>query len=160
MNGREVVVPNRLRLLPSASSCCGQEDRVIPCFRCGVCCSKYQVRLNLAEARRIADVLGVDWQELRDKYLDCRWPGTQSFLLRQESGACVFLRRESDERKTSCLIHPFRPSSCREWTPDLFRRECQAGLSKLWGLKVNASGQIEGSAEKFQDFYSFLDSLE
>ena len=33
----------------------------IPCFRCGVCCTRYQVCLSLVEARQIADELGFDW---------------------------------------------------------------------------------------------------
>ncbi len=63
----------------------------IPCFRCGVCCTRYQVRLSLVEARQIADELGFDWDEWLDRYVDQRWPGTDSFLLRHCNGACVFL---------------------------------------------------------------------
>ena len=44
----------------------------IPCFRCGVCCTKYQVRLSLVEARQIADELGFDWDEWLDRYVDQR----------------------------------------------------------------------------------------
>ena len=42
----------------------------IPCFRCGVCCTRYQVRLSLVEARQIADELGFDWDEWLDRYVD------------------------------------------------------------------------------------------
>jgi hypothetical protein len=35
----------------------------IPCFRCGVCCTRYQVRLSLVETKQIADELGFDWDD-------------------------------------------------------------------------------------------------
>ena len=131
----------------------------IPCFRCGVCCTRYQVRLSLIEARQIADELGFDWDEWLDRYVDQRWPGTDSFLLRHCNGACVFLERIEARKLTRCLIHSFKPSACREWTPSLYRRDCQEGLIKYWGLTVSPSGQFEGSQEKLREFYSFLESL-
>jgi len=102
----------------------------IPCFRCGVCCTRYQVRLSLVEARQIADELGFDWDEWLDRYVDQRWPGTDSFLLRHCNGACVFLERIEARNVTRCLIQSFKPSACREWTPSLYRRDCQEGLIK------------------------------
>jgi hypothetical protein len=30
---------------------------------------------------------------------------------------------------TRCRIHAFRPSSCMDWVPSLYRRECQKGLA-------------------------------
>ncbi len=102
----------------------------IPCFRCGVCCTRYQVRLSLVEARQIADDLGFDWDEWLDRYVDQRWPGTDSFLLRHCNGACVFLERIEARNVTRCLIQSFKPSACREWTPSLYRRDCQEGLIK------------------------------
>jgi hypothetical protein len=76
----------------------------IPCFRCGVCCTRYQVRLSLVEARQIADELGLDWDEWLDRYVDQRWPGTDSFLLRHCNGACVFLERIESRNVTRCLV--------------------------------------------------------
>ena len=102
----------------------------IPCFRCGVCCTRYQVRLSLVEARRIANELGLAWDEWLDLYVDQRWPGTDSFLLRHCNGACVFLERIEASNVTRCLIQSFKPYACREWTPSLYRWECQEGLVK------------------------------
>lgn len=132
----------------------------IPCFRCGVCCRRYQVRLSQVEARRIADELGLDWDTFSSKYLDCHWPGVESFLLRRSRGKCVFLRRESDGKLYRCLIYPCRPDSCREWSPGLSRPECQEGLTRYWGLKLAANGAIEGRKQRLQRFRAFLASLD
>jgi len=102
----------------------------IPCFRCGVCCTRYQVRLSLEEAQQIANELGLAWDEWLDLYVDQRWPGTDSFLLRHCNGACVFLERIEARNVTCCLIQSFKPSACREWTPSLYRQDCQEGLIK------------------------------
>lgn len=130
----------------------------IPCFRCGVCCTKYQVRLSLVEAWRVSDGLGLGWEEFLKGCVDMAWPGAESFVVRQRNGACVFLKYESGN-KTSCLIHPFKPSTCREWTPSLCRRECQAGLTKYWRLTVSPSEQLQGPDEKLRNFRSFLETL-
>ena len=131
----------------------------IPCFRCGVCCTRYQVRLSLVEARQIADELGFAWDEWLDRYVDQSWPGADSLLLRQYKGACIFLEHVEGSNMTRCLIQPFKPSSCREWKPSLYRRECREGLVKYWQLTVSRSGQLEGAKEKLRDFHSFIESL-
>lgn len=145
--------------VPGAKRRCKQRGPFLPCFRCGVCCTKYQVRLSLVEARRIADGLGVGWEEFLGRYVDRRWPGAESFLLRRRDGACVFLEGEEDSNKTSCLIHPFKPSACREWTSSLYRRECREGLAKRWELTVSPWGTFQGTEERIQRFQSFLESL-
>ena len=68
--------------------------------------------------------------------------------------------RDSRQVARSCLVHPFRPSSCRDWTPSLCFRDCQAGLTKHWGLSLSSSGRLQGPEEKLRDFHSFLESLE
>lgn len=132
---------------------------VIPCLRCGECCRKYQVRMDLAEGHRIADSLGLTWEEFRNSYADRRWPGEQSILLRQEPGGCPFLERCGEGTEARCSIHSFKPASCREWTANLDRPECQAGLAKRWGLIVNSRGELEGPDERIRDFRLYLDSL-
>ena len=132
----------------------------IPCFRCGVCCTRYQVRLSLVEARQIANELGLAWDEWLDLYVDQSWPGTNSLLLRRCKGGCVFLEHIKGSNMTRCIIQPFKPLSCREWRPSLYQRECQQGLAQCWGLTVNPLGQIEGSRQKLLDFYSFIESVE
>jgi hypothetical protein len=44
---------------------------------------------------------------------------------------------------THCRIHAFRPSSCINWVPSLYQRECRKGLANYWGLVVSPSGQLE-----------------
>ena len=131
----------------------------IPCFRCGVCCTRYQVRLSLVEARQIADELGLAWDEWIDLYIDQSWPGTNSLLLRRRKGGCVFLEHIKRSNMTHCIIEPFKPSSCRERKPSLYKRECQQGLTQCWGLTINPLGQIQGSRQKLLDFYSFIESV-
>jgi hypothetical protein len=129
------------------------------CFRCGVCCVEYQPRLDLAEAGRIAHEMGMSLDEFLNKYADKRWPGTQSFLLRKRRGACVFLKHMLDSKQSVCIIHPFRPSSCRKWVADWHQRECQEGLTKCWGLTVGPSGEIQGTTRRIKLFGLFLESL-
>lgn len=133
----------------------------VPCFHCGVCCSKYQVHLKLAEAQSIAHKLGVAWKEFVDKYTDPRWPAVDTFLLRNVGGACVFLRRPAGEHGgTACLIQAFKPAACREWTASLHQPECQEGLARDWGLAVSPSGRIEGPDTQARRFYLFLQACE
>jgi Fe-S-cluster containining protein len=86
------------------------------------------VRLELVEARRIADELGLSWEEFRDKYLDDRWPGAESCLLRHGDNGCIFLVMRNNDIRAECRIHSFRPSSCRDWTPGPHRPECREGM--------------------------------
>ncbi len=137
-----------------------KKEPSIPCFRCGICCSRYQVGMSPAEAQRIADELGISWEKFIEGYTDRRWPGTKSFLLCQSRGTCVFLKSDEGSNNTSCLIHPFRPSSCREWTASQYRPECQEGLYKYWGIKVNPGGKLQGTKVRMQRFQSFLRSLD
>jgi Fe-S-cluster containining protein len=130
------------------------------CFRCGVCCRRYQARLNITEAKRIADGLGISLDEFSNKYLDHRWPGKESFLLRHIRGACIFLKRSRNRKLHNCLIHSFRPSSCEEWTPGLHRRECQQGLTRYWGLGVNGEGELTGTKRRLLSFQAFLQLLD
>ncbi len=89
----------------------GQVEPLIACFRCGICCTEYQVNLSVAEGQRIADRLGLVWEEFLNRYVDKSWPGIKNFLLRKRNGACVFLERIEGSKVTRCRIHAFRPSS-------------------------------------------------
>jgi len=131
----------------------------IPCLRCGECCRRYQVRLDLAEAQRIAGQLGLTGEDFRDRYADPRWPGERSVLVRQENGCCPFLQRADENGDELCGIQSFKPLSCLEWTSGLDRRECQAGLGRRWGIVFDASGELSGTDERMRDFRSFLGSL-
>ncbi len=129
------------------------------CFRCGVCCVKYQAYLTLKEAKRIAREMGEPWELWRAKYTDPRWPGTESLLLIHQNGACIFLKHNDNGKMTACLIHPVRPAACKEWLAGWAQPECREGLLKNWELTVNRQGDIEGPAEKIRDFAAFIASL-
>ena len=115
----------------------GHEEGVasVPCFCCGICCTKYQVRLSLIEAGRINDRLGLLWDDFLRRYIDQYWPEAENFFLHRENGKCVFLGEVEDNHLRRCLIHPFKPSACKEWNPSFYRSECQEGLAKYWGLR-------------------------
>jgi len=136
-----------------------QKEKEATCFRCGMCCRKYQVRVDMVEARRISDDLGINWNEFKDKYLDCRWPGAESFLFRHNEGGCVFLEHKKGEPLSKCLIHAIRPSSCRDWIPDWHRTECREGLLVFWGLTVDSEGDFKGADEDVEHFRVFLQKL-
>jgi hypothetical protein len=138
---------------------CVKWDPFIPCLRCGVCCTKYQVQLDLIEARRICHGLGLSWYTFLGNYIEPHWTRADSFLLRQQDGVCVFLKRTNEPYRTTCLIHAWKPSACREWTPSLYRRECQEGLLRCWGLIVTPQGEIQGSDERIRHFQLFTELL-
>ena len=135
----------------------GRDEASIPCFRCGICCTRYDVRITWLEARRVADGLGLTWEEWLDGgYVEKRWDSHSSFLLRRYDGACVFLEYVPGRKMTRCTIHPFKPAACLEWNPSLKRRECLEGLAGNWGLRVSSSGHIEGPAQALRDFNTSL----
>ena len=148
-----------LNMLKDNDGASEQEETLIPCFRCGICCTRYQARLSLTEARRINEELEISWEEFVEGYTDLNWPGTESFLIRHSTGACIFLKHEEGSSVAICLIHPFRPSSCRDWNPSQYRPECQEGLNNYWGLKISPAGKFQGAQHKIQRFQSFLESL-
>lgn len=134
------------------------KDPHIECLCCGTCCSRHQPNLSLSEARRVADAMRLNWETFMERYTDPRWPATNSFLLRHENGACVFLVRDPATDRATCHIHTFKPISCLEWPASVFKRDCQAGL-KRWNLVVNEAGEIRGSAESMERFKASQQSL-
>ncbi len=130
----------------------------IPCFRCGVCCRKYQVRLTRSEIAPIARQLKISEAEFIRKYTDPRWPGEASFLIVHRKGSCAFLNEVTGNRTTICSIHPYRPKDCRDWYPDINKSECSQGLA-LWNLSLDTEGNIIGSEDEINTFYKYLDSL-
>ena len=135
-----------------------EELASMPCFCCGICCTKYQVRLSLIEARRINDRLGLLWDDFLSRYIDQYWPEAETFFLRRDNGKCVFLGDVEDGHMRRCLIHPVKPSACKEWNPSFYRSECQEGLAKHWGLTVSSSGKLKGPEQNLRDFNSFIES--
>lgn len=135
-------------------------DSYITCFRCGICCTKYQVNLSFTEARKIADKLEIEWDKFIKEYTDHRWPGTSTLLLKHKNGACIFLRKTQDGKDETCKIHSFKPLSCIDWTSGIFRKECQEGLSKYWDLTISIEGELKGQPKRLESFQTFLQSLE
>ena len=136
-----------------------QTETESTCFRCGVCCIKYQGIVTITEARQIADIFKISLETFHDRYVDEAWPDPENFLLAIYQGACVFLNQRQDSKVTSCQIHTIRPQVCQEWLPGWHRSECREGLSRCWGLTVSPSGKLQGSRQKIRDFNAFLESL-
>ena len=99
----------------------------IECFRCGICCTRYQPPLTQEEVETIARELGLSPRDFLSEYVQITLVG---YLLRRTETGCIFLKRE-DDNTANCSIHPFRPEACRNWVPSLSQRECQDGLKKL-----------------------------
>lgn len=107
------------------------------------------------EAVSICDTLGLEWEEFHERYLDKRWPGSSSFLVRHNEHGCVFLKRSPGEKAATCFIHNFKPSACVEWQPGLFKKECRDGLKRAWKLEVGEGGTIKGKSEALKSFNEF-----
>lgn len=111
-----------------------EENRVaapeIPCFRCGVCCVKWQPLLSPVEQRRLAQDIGVSLATFKRKYTRA-YPVRRGWrqLITADHGGCVFLAYQGD--RAACSIHPVRPAVCRDWTPSLEKKECLSGLQTL-----------------------------
>lgn len=136
-----------------------QESTPLPCFRCGMCCIKFDVLLDLAEAHRIADALDIDCEYFLEKYTNHAWPIVGSFLLRRINGVCVFLKQSQDGRKTRCLVHSAKPSSCQAWSSNPSRKECREGLAIAWDITISPFGSLQGPEASIKEFRSFLESL-
>jgi Fe-S-cluster containining protein len=135
---------------------CKLKKPEFPCFCCGICCSKFQPRLSLSEARILAHNLGISWERFLAEYIDPHWPGSRSYLLCQIDGACIFLRTGESKKPKLCLIHDFKPTCCAEWKQGINRSECLEGLKTDWDLTMDSSGKICGSQEKIQAFERFI----
>ncbi len=130
----------------------------MPCLRCGTCCSKFDVRVSMDEAHRITDRIGITWDEWMNSYINDRWPGTESFILRRHNGKCIFLKEKGEQ--SLCSIHSFKPSLCIEWNQGPQHKECQQGLQKRWGIVVDNSGTLNGTQQALHCYRAFLKSLE
>jgi len=111
------------------------EQVPIPCFRCGICCTRYQPPLSPEDMDNIASALGISRAKFISRYA-VKVPTKEGYLLRRTEKGCIFLAWDEDGR-AACTIHPSRPKACREWTPSLSKPECLEGLAKL-----KARGQI------------------
>lgn len=101
----------------------------IPCFRCGVCCERWQPLVTRQEAERIASYLGLPTQEFLERYARPYPLQEDTHILRNNGQACVFLRY--DDGLATCTIHEVRPQPCRDWQASLSRKECREGLQRM-----------------------------
>lgn len=89
-------------------------DRVrYECRRCGQCCDNGpNVGLTAFDILRISDFLGVDWKELRGRYIVAVIADMVAIptLRGKAGGKCVFLKLEEGP---SCSIYPARPMRCQ-----------------------------------------------
>lgn len=106
-------------------------EHAVPCFRCGMCCIRWQPLLGPAEIRRLAGELGITARTFKRRY-------TRPFPLRRgwhqlREGAvgCVFL--DVQDGIYGCTIHTIRPEVCRQWQAGLDHRECLEGLRRFPG---------------------------
>ena len=99
----------------------------VPCFRCGLCCTDYLVKLSGEDIALLARGLGTTRAALFRKHVKKTPVGP---VLRQSGRECVFLDRE-ETGATRCGVYAFRPEVCRNYLPSLLRHECQQGLRRL-----------------------------
>jgi Fe-S-cluster containining protein len=129
------------------------------CFRCGECCTRYQVLLDESEIEQVAAYLGISSERLKADYTDPRWPVPGKFLLRhRDNGGCIFLVHHG--REALCSVHVAKPKPCRDWQPSISRKECSQGLARVWGLAASASGELCGAEHDKQAFMEYLRSIE
>lgn len=140
---------------------CGEgrsEFAELPCFRCGICCAVYQVRISPAEARCIAASMDLDYWDWVGRYCDPRWSDPRSHLIHHNEKGCAFLDY-STAQESLCRIYQVRPYSCREWAASVFKPACQEGLKQRWGLSVDSDGRVKGTPDTKQRFERFLAQL-
>lgn len=91
------------------------------CRRCGNCCRERNIWVNLSQAKKIANQLGITRTEADDTiFRRCSGEKTEfdTFLstharkMRLIGDTCPFLDRIDDDH-TSCAIYSIRPSICR-----------------------------------------------
>ena len=128
------------------------------CFRCGECCTRYQVLLDEGEIEQVAGYLDISPGKLKTEYTDPRWPVPGKFLLRhRDKGGCIFLVRHGKE--ALCSIHVAKPKACRDWTPSFERKECGQGLARIWGLAANENGELCGAEHDIKAFREYIQSI-
>jgi hypothetical protein len=129
------------------------------CFRCGECCSRYQVLFEEGELKQMAEYLGISPAEFQKEYTDPRWPVSEKFLLRhRDNGGCIFLVHHG--REALCSIHVAKPRACRDWNPSISRKECSSGLARVWMLAANEKGELCGAEHDKQAFLDYLKSID
>lgn len=107
----------------------GREGRPIDCFRCGICCERYQPPVTDREIKSISLRLGMTPDEF---VLKCtqQAPIQEGYLIRRTGRGCMFLTADKNGL-ARCTIHDVRPQACQKWQAGLHRPECREGLGRL-----------------------------
>ncbi len=124
-----------LRTLDGREHTVGGELAPIDCFRCGICCQRYQPGVGQEEIETIAATLGIGKEEFISRYVQ-QAPVKEGFLLRRSERGCLFLSRDEVDGRARCAIYQVRPKACRDWAASLLRQECRQGLA---GLKLGGA---------------------
>jgi hypothetical protein len=107
------------------------DDEAVPCYRCGVCCERWQPLVGPAEAARLAAQLDLALPDFLARYARPYPFAEETYQLRERpEGGCVFLTNDYAGR-SGCAVHEARPQACRDWDASLLRRECRDGLQRL-----------------------------
>jgi len=134
------------------------EQALIPCFRCGICCTCYNPPLTTDDIGNIASALGISRSKCISKYAR-KAPIKEGYLLKHTKKGCVFLGWDTDG-KARCTIYPSRPKACREWTPSLAKPECREGLAKLKSEgQIMLPEELFPSHEEQNELYVSLDEV-
>lgn len=81
---------------------------IFVCARCGYCCQgETTVSLDEDDQRRMVDDLGLDLEQVREKY----WRITGNIVqMKIVDGHCIFY-----DKDTGCTVHKGRPWRCGQW---------------------------------------------
>jgi len=101
-----------------------EEQGEIECFRCGICCRRYQPKVSPEEIEAMAFYLSLPPDRFRERYIMVTRIG---YLLSRVRDGCIFLDKDENQ-PAACRIYPARPASCRDWTASLEKKECREGL--------------------------------
>jgi Fe-S-cluster containining protein len=134
------------------------EQSPIPCFRCGICCTRYQAPLTPEDIDNIASALGMSRSRFVSKYA-VKVATKEGYLLKRTEKGCIFLAWDADG-KARCTIYPARPKACRGWSPSLAKPECLEGLAKLKSKgQIMMLEEILSSHEEKEQLYMALEKI-
>ena len=147
-------MPGYLRMSDGQEHQIDRVEHPIECFRCGICCTRYQPKLASEELKNIASQLSLSVADFIGKYVIVTQVG---YLVKQAKKGCIFLRWSKDGARATCSIYSFRPAACRNWTPSLSHPECREGLVKLGtDNKIALPQDVFDSGEAAHRFLSSL----
>jgi Fe-S-cluster containining protein len=146
----------RLETLDGHKYSFGEKADPLPCFRCGLCCTGYLVKLTSRDIRALSHHLGITTSGFVREYTR-RIP--LGLVLKQTDDMCVFLSYEQDTTSAGCAVYASRPEVCQSFVPSLHRGECLAGLKKLGKSQaILPATEIYPSQDDTARLYSILKS--